>query len=910
MLPGAELFSHHAFVDLETTGLDPDSDEVIELGVLFVHQGQPTQRISRLFRPSIPLPLEIERLTGITSADLVAAPSFDTFRAELRHALSGWTVVAHNAAFEQGFLFELLKEIAAPVLDSCELLHYLYPELESYSLDSMIRWSGVGARARHRALQDCEDTFAMLCRALDLCAQEQREEDLAELLACLDPSWSVATPGSSCDRDAHLPTIELLSDLLQRCRGTRSALDGRLDPARAPIQQSANGSATTALTIPLAVDEPGPAEKHIARALVEGGRLGIELDPGPNRSLAYLRPAAMFAKSAHRRVGITVHSAALRERLLAEDLPELNRALGGDLKYSTLRRQNEYLCRRRALAATRVAPGMTLHERAPRAYLRSLLRRSPRGEVDRASYWFKTRFPLLEPLLETIRSEPATTLGERCPHFKSCYYHSAVASVREAHLVVADHALAAAWAPDHPALDDLVVDEAHHLEDSLSAAMTAKVSLSAIARLRSRVLALKGIPGVSQELSQPAVALDASAERLGLAIHRFCNPDHLDSGRLERAVAEADRGADDWRTVQSEIEQLAAVLVKMASLLCSPNPLACEADQHELAGTLAAVYQLLEAVRGAHSSSSAHCLFATAYLPAGDWALSAQPIDVSHQLAQMATGAGALVLASDGLSTEWNRPWVLERLGLSGAQAAQPFTFVPRERHRASANPLIVLVSDAPNPRTDADAFLDWMAARISGVASFSGGRVLGMFSSKLRLAEVAERVRENLEPIGIQVVRETGRRRNRAGSAHRTAAGTVRLGARAWWQGPELPQQGIRCTFIDKLPIEPHSRPMVAAREAAEAAGAAEQRGFARYRLPRALLLLRQAIQRLNCWPSEMAVIVLASPGSRAYRPELLSALDGQRVEVLPWSAARVRIYQELKSVRPDPDPVTSPAA
>ena len=56
-------------------------------------------------------------------------------------ALTGWTVVAHNAPFEKGFLPELLGPIRAPVLDSCELLHYLYPELASHSLEAMLRWA-------------------------------------------------------------------------------------------------------------------------------------------------------------------------------------------------------------------------------------------------------------------------------------------------------------------------------------------------------------------------------------------------------------------------------------------------------------------------------------------------------------------------------------------------------------------------------------------------------------------------------------------------------------------------------------------------------------------------------------------------------------------------------------------------
>jgi len=77
MASAAELFQHHAFVDLETTGLDPASDRVIEVGVLFVHDGRPVERISRLFCSAAPLPLSIRRLTGIDDAALIGRPPFE-----------------------------------------------------------------------------------------------------------------------------------------------------------------------------------------------------------------------------------------------------------------------------------------------------------------------------------------------------------------------------------------------------------------------------------------------------------------------------------------------------------------------------------------------------------------------------------------------------------------------------------------------------------------------------------------------------------------------------------------------------------------------------------------------------------------------------------------------------------------
>ena len=61
-------------IDLETTGLDPRSCEIIEFGAARVEKGEITERFSRLARPSAPLPAAITRLTGITDADLAGAP--------------------------------------------------------------------------------------------------------------------------------------------------------------------------------------------------------------------------------------------------------------------------------------------------------------------------------------------------------------------------------------------------------------------------------------------------------------------------------------------------------------------------------------------------------------------------------------------------------------------------------------------------------------------------------------------------------------------------------------------------------------------------------------------------------------------------------------------------------------------
>jgi len=113
---------------------------------------------------------------------------------------------------------------------------------------------------------------------------------------------------------------------------------------------------------------------------------------------------------------------------------------------------------------------------------------------------------------------------------------------------------------------------------------------------------------------------------------------------------------------------------------------------------------------------------------------------------------------------------------------------------------------------------------------------------------------------------------------------------------------------FIDKLPLEPQGRPIVEAREERLGADSPSPegvrsstsdfraRGFLRYRLPRALLQLRQGVGRLVRTPTDRGVVVIADPGNAAYRAQLYEALEGYRVEALPWAQARVRIFHFLK--------------
>ena len=187
-MQAAALLQRHAFIDIETTGLDPSSDEVIELGLVLVEAGEAYARHQWRFRHRQPLAPMIQALTGLPEMTEPSRPTLAEQWPQIEALLEGHTVVAHNAAFEQSFLKPLQTR---PLLDSCELTHFLFPSLRSHSLDALVRWASVGPGARHRALDDAEDTFRVVKVALERSVSRPMPEaidgPLGPLLCCTQP---------------------------------------------------------------------------------------------------------------------------------------------------------------------------------------------------------------------------------------------------------------------------------------------------------------------------------------------------------------------------------------------------------------------------------------------------------------------------------------------------------------------------------------------------------------------------------------------------------------------------------------------------------------------------------------------------------------------------------------------------
>ena len=158
-------------VDLETTGLSPSYNNIIEIGIIKVSGLKIIDSYQSLVNPQRELPYYITQLTGITSDDVYNAPFFEDIANEVADFMSGHIIVGHNLSFDKSFLRKEFEACGKDVLsqhDVCtlKLARRMYPMLKSKSLGSVCHHLGVHNMSAHRALGDAKVTARILIKMI------------------------------------------------------------------------------------------------------------------------------------------------------------------------------------------------------------------------------------------------------------------------------------------------------------------------------------------------------------------------------------------------------------------------------------------------------------------------------------------------------------------------------------------------------------------------------------------------------------------------------------------------------------------------------------------------------------------------------------------------------------------------
>src|SRR5574340_225481 len=484
-------------IDLETTGLDPQKDAIIEIAAVRFSGARVEAEWSTLINPGRPIPPLITQLTGITNDMVRTAPPLKAVIQDLAAFVGTSPVVGHNVRFDLGFLQKQGILGLAEAIDTYELAAVLMPTASRYNLGSLGQILGILIPNSHRALDDARLTHAVYFKL-----SEQAVQMPIELLA------EIVRDSETLDWDAGWFFAQIMRARAKQPIGAKqvyqhdygalfASTETVLAPPLVPPEK---------LT-PLDVDETaalleyrGPFARYfegyeqrsqqvemlraVTRAFSNGHHLMVEAGTGTGKSFAYLVPAALWAAQNNLRVVISTNTIALQEQLINKDIPDLRHALSLDLRAVVLKGRGNYLCPRR-LDSLRQRKPETADE--IRVMAKILVWLSEGGSGDRSE--INLNGPYEREVWSRLSADDEGCKAEVCMARTggACPFYRSRLAAQSAHLIIVNHALLLADVVTNsrvlPEYAYLVVDEGHHLESATTNALSYRITQTDLARM-------------------------------------------------------------------------------------------------------------------------------------------------------------------------------------------------------------------------------------------------------------------------------------------------------------------------------------------------------------------------------------------------------------------------------------------
>ncbi len=162
------MIDRYVALDIETTGLNPAVDRIIEVGMARVEDGQITEKYSTLVYPGISVSERITELTGIHNEELDGKPRIEDIIGDITQFIGDWPILGHNVIFDFSFLKKAAVNNGLAInddgIDTLKLARRLLPEAEHKSLSYLCQYFDIDPGRSHRAYDDAVSASLLYAR--------------------------------------------------------------------------------------------------------------------------------------------------------------------------------------------------------------------------------------------------------------------------------------------------------------------------------------------------------------------------------------------------------------------------------------------------------------------------------------------------------------------------------------------------------------------------------------------------------------------------------------------------------------------------------------------------------------------------------------------------------------------------
>lgn len=532
-----------AVIDIETTGIDPVNDHIIDLGYLQFEGTKLIKKYSSLVRYSSEygeLSQFIQKLTGISPEMLKKAPRWEDVEPDLLE-LEGHTLLAHNASFEEKFLKKYFEKNnyrghseETIFSDSIFFLAAFFPDRTSLALEHFITDFSLREKEEHRGFSDALDLLKVVLITSYISYYEKEKRFLLLSLIDkykLDNFWYFKLFSLSQNELKEIAAqIDFNLNEFEIDKGEEKNSKHHESSA---IKEFSAKNIETILKDESSLKEINPGYRYrkgqeelalrTGQAFKNNIHALIQAPTGTGKTLGYLIPSMLFSYQEKKQVLISTGTKNLQAQAMEKDIPGAYDILGfskDELKTAQLLGSSNHYCellfRSNEGELNFLDKLDSFEKKLSQVYFEMVFYHNTQSEQDKRLHRGNTAY-LMKRILKDVQTldkeltvDFRACTGNNCPYKNQCSYLQGLRNAKEADIIVGNHALMFAWPQSFPRPAHIIVDEAHKIEGEATTAFSKSVSHGQMELFYKQLVGMQGVGALFYLLSKDGSEFNAN----------------------------------------------------------------------------------------------------------------------------------------------------------------------------------------------------------------------------------------------------------------------------------------------------------------------------------------------------------------------------------------------------------------
>ncbi|MGX6961237.1 helicase C-terminal domain-containing protein [Vagococcus xieshaowenii] len=918
--------SVYAVVDLETTGTNSKEDKIIQIGCVFVQNGQVIDIYRQDINPRIKLTKQIESLTGLTNEQLASAPYFEDVAAELAQKLSNCVFVAHNIYFDYQFLSQAFVNAGFDPLtlegvDTVELAQVFLPTLASYRLSDIADFLDYQHDRPHQADSDALVTSELLIYI---------ENKLSTLPICtLEKIVSLSGVLGKETSDYLVMQLEVLKKNYRSLSPDIHVVNGMALYKKPDI--SALYPEKNVKEFPLGIEEKQKAYgewlevresqsemmddvyQFFTEREEENKNFAIEAPTGSGKSFGYLYPMSYLATTDNP-VVLSTTSILLEQQLINEAIPLVNQVNSNSL-VGTMIKSSRYFIDLNKFNVTLQFPTKQKQFAIHQMSVLIWLLETQTGDLTELNL-----ANLDHPFFRQVKHFGERFVPKNSPFYEEDFWRYLKNRANHSNVLIVNHAFLIKENfrefPWLPSSDYLIIDEAHHLPEIAEKMGREQLDFSKLKFVFHKLTHFEEVRDNWAKIKQDKDWPIKHQLVDQIIVEASQVVDNLESDIVETALLDAKLNLNEEIVLsQEQLEQLPIYVIqdiyRLIRLLTDLNALINQCrdfclihwdkwlPSEQLSIQAWLDYQdELETIQSFvtdYIQNDSEQVVKWLYIDKEKYQITLYKSDVGASLIEETTWFERYrkILYTGGtLSTGEHDNFLAKSLGIEYTPMVKfkgTFDYAKQAR-------LYMPTESRQFTNLSTTYYEKYVAQTITEIAKDNSVNVLVLFTSLEMLKNVYHMIQPTLMDRSIETLAQgiSGSRERILKRFTKQGGQKVLLGADSYWEGVDLPGDALELIVVVRMPFESPDRPYV--KEKLRLYQERGLDGFQHYSLPKAILRLRQGIGRLIRSNEDHGAIVMLDPRIRTakYAKKIQQALpEGLVLKEQPLKAIMKELSQ-----------------